>query len=175
MGIHIEKIYWTFFHEQDVRFLLVATERGLCYTAVVDKELDKFKAWVMKKYRQAELIEDAERLQPYYDEFARFMCGEQQGIACPLDIKGTAFQEQVWEALKEIPYGEVVSYQYIAQRIGRKAAVRAVGGAIGANPVLIVIPCHRVIGKNGTLTGFSSGIEMKKRLLALENKHAALK
>lgn len=171
----MENIYWTFFHEGDARFLIAATEHGLCYSGVVDDELTKFKAWTTKKFKQAQLIEDATRMQPYYNEFARFMRGEQQGFTFSIDIneRGTVFQQQVWSALRHIPYGEVVSYQDIAQRVGKPVAVRAVGGAIGANPLMIVIPCHRVIGKNGKLTGFNSGLAMKERLLAVEKKHAA--
>ncbi|MER2191906.1 MAG: methylated-DNA--[protein]-cysteine S-methyltransferase [Solibacillus sp.] len=170
----MEKIYWTFFQDGQVRFLLAATARGLCFTGALNKELDELVTWAQKKYKQVELIEDASRLQPYYDEFSRFMRGECRDLACPLDVKGTAFQQQVWDALRDIPYGEVVSYQWIANGIGRPTAVRAVGGAIGANPVMIVIPCHRVIGKNGALTGFRGGIPMKELLLALEKGKAAL-
>lgn len=169
----MENIYWTLFQEGEARFLLAATERGLCYSAVVDEELQPFKKWVTKHYKHVQLIEDAQVLLPYIEQFTRFMRGEQQQFTFALELKGTAFQQQVWAALAEIPYGDVVSYQHIAEQIGNAKAVRAVGGAIGANPVMIVIPCHRVIGKNGTLTGFSSGLAMKELLLALEKRHAA--
>src|SRR5690606_20705914 len=88
---------------------------------------------------------------------------------CPLDLRGTTFQQRVWDALKTIPYGKTVSYLDIAVSVGNRAAVRAVGGAIGKNPVMIVVPCHRVIGSNGKLTGFSAGgIGMKEKLLSHE-------
>jgi methylated-DNA-[protein]-cysteine S-methyltransferase len=82
--------------------------------------------------------------------------------------KGTAFQEAVWRSLCKIPYGETVTYAQIASEIGRPKAVRAVGAAVGANPLMIVIPCHRVIGKDRTLTGFGGGLDLKTRLLAIE-------
>jgi len=87
----------------------------------------------------------------------------------PLAPVGTAFQLSVWEALKAIPYGEVASYGEIARAIGNPKAVRAVGGANARNPIPIIIPCHRVIGSDGSLTGFGGGLETKRRLLDLES------
>ncbi len=87
----------------------------------------------------------------------------------PLDLSGfTSFQQQVWHAMDSIPYGEVRSYQWIADQIGNSGAVRAVGQAVGRNPVPLVLPCHRVVASDGSLGGFSCGIEWKKKLLALE-------
>jgi methylated-DNA-[protein]-cysteine S-methyltransferase len=86
----------------------------------------------------------------------------------PLAARGTTFQQSVWSALAEIPYGELRSYRDIAQTIGNPAAVRAVGAANGRNPLPIVVPCHRVIGSNGTLTGFAGGLKTKEFLLQLE-------
>ncbi|MCB1052834.1 MAG: methylated-DNA--[protein]-cysteine S-methyltransferase [Acidobacteria bacterium] len=86
----------------------------------------------------------------------------------PLEPQGTDFQKQVWRALQHIPYGKTVSYGHLAASIDRPKAVRAVGAANGANPIPIIIPCHRVIGSNGTLTGFGGGLPIKARLLELE-------
>jgi methylated-DNA-[protein]-cysteine S-methyltransferase len=86
----------------------------------------------------------------------------------PLDMQGTDFQKRVWRQLEEIPYGETRSYRQIAIAVGTPQAVRAVGAANGANPVPIVVPCHRVIGSSGKLTGYGGGLPLKKRLLALE-------
>lgn len=102
-----------------------------------------------------------DQLQEYFD-------GTRQEFDLPLDPRGTAFQRAVWRELTRIPYGETISYGELARRIGQPEASRAVGAANGANPIPIVIPCHRVIGANGSLTGFGGGIETKKRLLALE-------
>jgi methylated-DNA-[protein]-cysteine S-methyltransferase len=88
----------------------------------------------------------------------------------PVATAGTAFQQEVWQALRHIPCGETISYGTLAQRIGRPAAVRAVGLANGANPISIVVPCHRVIGANGTLTGYGGGLERKRWLLAHEQR-----
>jgi methylated-DNA-[protein]-cysteine S-methyltransferase len=88
-----------------------------------------------------------------------------------MDLKGTAFQKAVWAELAKIPYGQTISYGELALRIGNPKASRAVGMANGKNPIPIIIPCHRVIGKNGSLTGFGGGLDVKQILLDLEKKH----
>ena len=103
-----------------------------------------------------------EQLQAYFERrLTRF--------DLPLAPEGTPFQLAVWQALLEIPYGELVSYKDIAEAVGRPKAVRAVGGANGKNPIPIIVPCHRVVGSNGSLTGFGGGLDTKKRLIALES------
>lgn len=106
------------------------------------------------------------------DEAARqlddYFTGIRTSFDLPLDLVGTAFQLQAWQALAEIPYGTTVSYAQQAARIGRPAAVRAVGAANGRNPVPIVLPCHRIVGSDGSLTGFGGGLALKRRLLDLE-------
>jgi O-6-methylguanine DNA methyltransferase len=103
------------------------------------------------------------------EQLDAYLRGERKGFTVPLDLRGTAFQLRVWEALRQIPYGEVRSYGEVAAAIERPAAVRAVGAANGANPVPVVVPCHRVIGHDGRLVGFGAGIDWKLRLLAIEN------
>jgi O-6-methylguanine DNA methyltransferase len=102
-------------------------------------------------------------------ELDAYFCGELTAFTIPVDLAGTPFQLSVWRQLRAIPYGEVRSYADVARAIGRPAAVRAVGAANGANPVPIVVPCHRVIGSSGALTGFGGGLDWKRRLLATEN------
>ncbi|WNJ89292.1 methylated-DNA--[protein]-cysteine S-methyltransferase [Bosea sp. 685] len=112
--------------------------------------------------RDASIFIDARaQLKAYFE-------GRLSRFDLPLDPRGTPFQMDVWRALTDIPPGETISYGELARRIGRPTASRAVGAANGANPLPIVIPCHRVIGSNGALTGFGGGIETKKWLLALE-------
>ncbi len=98
--------------------------------------------------------------------------GERRHFELPLAPQGTPFQQQVWHALEGIPFGETVSYLELAQRLGNRDAVRAVAAANGRNPLPIVIPCHRVIGSDGSLTGFAGGIHLKAELLALETRGA---
>jgi len=102
------------------------------------------------------------------DQLCAYFAGEIQEFNLPLNPVGTTFQKKVWDELRKIPYGETISYGEQARRVGNFRASRAVGAANGRNPLPIVIPCHRVIGKNGSLTGFGGGIEVKQNLLALE-------
>ncbi|MFJ4521180.1 methylated-DNA--[protein]-cysteine S-methyltransferase [Streptomyces sp. NPDC088810] len=103
------------------------------------------------------------------EQLTAYFAGDLKEFRLPLRATGTAFRQRVWAALDEVPYGATVTYGEIAARIGApRAAVRAVGGAIGANPLLILRPCHRVIGANGSMTGYAGGLERKVRLLTLE-------
>ena len=106
------------------------------------------------------------------DGLAAYFAGELAALkAIPWTIGGTAFQRQMWNALAEIPLGETTTYARLAERLGRPAAVRAVGAANGANPIAVVVPCHRVIGSGGALTGYGGGVERKRWLLAHEGAH----
>jgi len=100
--------------------------------------------------------------------------GELEEFDVPLAMEGTEFQIRVWNALRTIPYGETISYAQLARRVGNPKAVRAVGLANGSNPIPIIVPCHRVIGSDGSLTGFGGGLSTKKKLLELENKQMSL-
>jgi methylated-DNA-[protein]-cysteine S-methyltransferase len=102
------------------------------------------------------------------EQLRSYFIGGLQSFEVPLAPDGTPFQLKVWEALRSIPYGETISYRELAIRIGHPKAVRAVGGANGRNPIPVIIPCHRVIGSDGALAGFSGGIGIKKKLLGIE-------
>jgi methylated-DNA-[protein]-cysteine S-methyltransferase len=104
-------------------------------------------------------------------QLAEYFAGERRNFDLPLNLSGTDFQVSVLRALLDIPYGETVSYGEIAKRIGKPRAVRAVGAANGRNPIPIVVPCHRVIGSSGDLTGFGGGLDTKEALLRLEAEH----
>jgi len=108
------------------------------------------------------------------DEIHEYLRGDRREFTVPLDIRGTPFQRSVWDALLEIPYGETVAYADIAIRLGKPTALRAVGQAVGANAIPIVIPCHRVVGKDGHLVGFGGGLPLKERLLYLERGSLSL-
>ncbi len=108
------------------------------------------------------------RLNEVGEQLRAYLEGELREFTLALDLRGTAFQTRVWEAVAKIPYGTTRSYGAIAELIGRPSEARAVGAANGANPVPIVVPCHRVIGSNGGLTGYGGGIDLKWRLLELE-------
>jgi methylated-DNA-[protein]-cysteine S-methyltransferase len=107
-------------------------------------------------------------------QLREYFSGQRTDFDLPLDPQGTAFQRGVWKRLEEIPYGETISYGELAKRVGNPKASRAVGAANGQNPIPIVIPCHRVIGANGKLTGFGGGLPTKEKLLELEKGQLAL-
>ncbi|MBC2378504.1 methylated-DNA--[protein]-cysteine S-methyltransferase [Listeria welshimeri] len=143
-----------------IRFLnkeiyFMASEKGLTYIGVDKKQI-----------QHATL--DPKQMMKYKEEIVAYLNGELNEFSLATDVNGTALQLEVFAVLKTIPYGETRTYTEIAAQIKRPKAVRAVGAAIGKNPVLIVIPCHRVIGKNGKLTGYRDGLELKEALLALE-------
>jgi methylated-DNA-[protein]-cysteine S-methyltransferase len=103
-----------------------------------------------------------------------YFAGQRRGFELQLDLAGTPFQQRVWEALRAIPYGTTISYGELARTIGRSDRVRAVGAAVGRTPVPIIVPCHRVIGADGSLTGYGGGLERKRALLALEGASAGV-
>ena len=103
-------------------------------------------------------------------QLEEYFAGERKTFDVPLDLWGTPFQQEVWKALLQIPYGETRSYQDIAQSVGNPKAVRAVGGANGRNPVPVIVPCHRVIRSDGNLGGYGGGLDIKRDLLDLENR-----
>ncbi len=107
-------------------------------------------------------------------QLIEYLNGRRMEFTLPLAPEGTQFQKKVWRALQEIPYGETRSYQQVAQAIGNPKACRAVGMANHRNPILLVIPCHRVIGANGSLVGYGGGLPLKEELLRLEAEHSAL-
>lgn len=107
------------------------------------------------------LVETERQLREYFD-------GKRKMFSIALDMRGTRFQKDVWEALRAIPFGETRSYGQLAKQLGNPRATRAVGAANGRNPVSIIVPCHRVIGSSGNLTGFAGGLEIKAHLLSLE-------
>jgi methylated-DNA-[protein]-cysteine S-methyltransferase len=108
--------------------------------------------------------------QPVITQLTQYFTGQRKSFDLELAMRGTEFQLAVWNELLRIPYGDTISYAELARRIGRPAAVRAVGAANGANPIPVIVPCHRVIGANGSLTGYGGGIERKQWLLALEGR-----
>lgn len=144
------------------RLTLIASEKGLAAVLWENDDPDRVHAKAIIEDNNNPFLLEAERqLQEYFE-------GKRNSFSLPLDMTGTAFQKQVWQALATIPYGETRNYTQIAEQIGNPKAVRAVGTANGKNPISIILPCHRVIGASGHLTGFAGGLETKARLLSLE-------
>ena len=166
----VRTLYWSSVSSPRGACVMLGTEDGICWLGTPGAALDTGLSWIRRKMEVASVSEDAsiEPLRQAADELERYFAGERVQFACPLDLHGTPFQLQVWHALTRIPYGETRSYAEIAREIGHPSAVRAVGAANGANPVAIIVPCHRVIGSNGALTGYGGGLPTKAWLLALE-------
>lgn len=125
-----------------------------------------------RRVRLADLVNDPAHhmLLRTEKELNEYFSGQRKAFTVPLDMRGTRFQKQVWEALLGIPYGETRTYGQLANQLGNPNATRAVGAANGRNPIAIVVPCHRVIGFNGKLTGFAGGLDAKAHLLKLEEQ-----
>lgn len=119
-------------------------------------------------------VEDRRAFAEALEQLDGYFAGKRRTFELKLAPRGTEFQRRVWQALAEIPYGETTTYAAIARAIGKPRAVRAVGAANGKNPLSIVVPCHRVIGNDGTLTGYAGGLPSKRRLLDLEARQRAL-
>jgi O-6-methylguanine DNA methyltransferase len=165
-----ETLYWSSIASAQGVCTVIATEKGVCWMGTPGTSRERGLAWLERRIQIAQTVE-AEAVEPLrqaMDQLRRYFAGEQVQFSCPLDLRGTAFQVAVWEELYRIPYGQTRTYAQIAERVGRPQAVRAVGAANGANPVAVIVPCHRVIGSNGTLTGYGGGLPMKHWLLALE-------
>ncbi len=128
------------------------------------------------RVRLSELTEDVKHpvLVKTEEQLREYFQGQRRKFTVPLDMRGTPFQKQVWEALLAIPFGETRSYGQLAKQLGNPDATRAVGAANGRNPVAIIAPCHRVIGSSGKLTGFAGGLEAKAHLLSLEGRDEKL-
>src|ERR1700734_687738 len=144
------------------RMLLAANERGL--------RSINFAASKRAERPQADWREDSALFSETLGHLGAYCEGELREFDLPLAPEGTEFQRRVWESLRAIPYGETISYGQLASRLGNPKASRAVGLANGSNPIPIIIPCHRVIGSDGDLTGFGGGLPVKKKLLALESR-----
>jgi len=149
-------------------FGALVTPRGLARLSFPGESLDACRAFARRWWPQAPLVSDDGRLQPVRSQLAAYFRGELRDFSLALDMQGTPFQQQVWAALQQVPFGQTCSYAAIAQAIGRPTAVRAVGRANGANPVPIVVPCHRIIGSSGQLVGYAGGLGIKRQLLELE-------
>jgi AraC family transcriptional regulator of adaptative response/methylated-DNA-[protein]-cysteine methyltransferase len=149
-------------------WLLVAhTAKGICAVRLGDNPAG-LASGLSSEYPRGEVTRDDAALRPVVEQVVRLATGEAPHGDLPLDIRATAFQRRVWEALRQIPRGEVRTYGEIARAIGQPEAVRAVGRACGANPVALAIPCHRVVAADGGLGGYRWGIERKRRLLEAE-------
>jgi AraC family transcriptional regulator, regulatory protein of adaptative response / methylated-DNA-[protein]-cysteine methyltransferase len=147
--------------------LVAATDRGVCSVMLGDKPT-ALERLLRQQFSAAKVVEDATGMTEQVTAILSTMTEHPAAVDIPLDVRATAFQARVWQALREIPHGETRSYTEVARAVGQPSAVRAVARACATNPVAIAVPCHRVIGSNGSLSGYRWGIERKKKLLSME-------
>ena len=151
------------------RVLLAGTDRGVCWLNFADTDAEA-ESHLAAEFPNATLERDDSTLAAWLADVVRHLAGTQPHLDLPLDVRATAFQRRVWEALRAIPYGQTRTYQQVAESIGEPTAARAVARACATNPASVVIPCHRVVGTDGKMHGYRWGVRRKKRLLETERK-----
>ncbi|HIF94458.1 MAG: methylated-DNA--[protein]-cysteine S-methyltransferase [Myxococcales bacterium] len=151
---------------------IVSSEKGLVYIELPNESGRGFEGWKKTHAHDAKVLDRRAAHDGVIDQLMEFMSGERCEFTMDLDMRATDFQLAVYQQVGKIGYGETVSYSDIANAIDKPKAVRAVGAANGANPIPLVIPCHRVIARGGALQGYAGGLELKARLLAMESGHS---
>jgi O-6-methylguanine DNA methyltransferase len=146
---------------------LVSTASGLAAIGLGD-ELDRHEHWIARTFPEAHTLSGTKVHREIARQIAEYFDGRRRVFDLPLDLRGSAFQKSVWAKVASIPYGKTASYSEIAHLVGRPRAFRAVGAANGANPIPLVIPCHRVLGADGSLIGYGGGLDKKRWLLIHE-------
>ena len=150
---------------------IASTQVGLRRIALSSGRAVEFLGWLSEHARPGDPREGANVMGVAVSQLREYLSGSRRTFDLPLDVRGTTFQKAVWSQVLRIPYGATATYGDIAQLVGKPKASRAVGGAVGANPLPIVIPCHRVVGVHGRLTGFGAGLDVKETLLRLEGSY----
>ena len=160
-------LYWSLFSYEDWKMYIAATNNGLCFVGSQNQPFEELVKWANHYFPGNDLIQDDEKLQPFADEFVEYFQGKINRFTIPIFYHGTPFQEAVWKALCDIPYGQTRSYSDIAQQIQNRLQFGPLGGLLSEpNPHYCSMPsCYR---KNGSLTGYRGGMEMKTQLLELE-------
>lgn len=166
----MEKLTYTRMKSPLGTLTLIASRKGLFTVFLPKKGKGIPEDWLRGRLHGLGLVRDDRGMAGTTRQIWEYFAGKRKAFSIRLDLRGTEFQKKVWKALSAIPYGRTETYGSIARRIGRPGASRAVGAACGANPAAIVVPCHRVIGSGGRLTGFAGGIAMKKKLLEMEKR-----
>jgi O-6-methylguanine DNA methyltransferase len=152
---------------------IATSARGLAYLELPHASGRGLRGWLRRFAPDAECVEAYAPARAAIAQLTEYLEGKRREFDLALDLRGTAFQRAVWQVMLAIPYGESRSYGDVARAVGRPRALRAVGAASGANPVALVVPCHRVVAAAGRLGGYGGGRELKARLLAMERSRAA--
>lgn len=162
------KVYCTSFDSRIGRIYVASTEKGACKISVPRESRKDFFSWLKEHFDPETVNDNRARNRDVIDQLSRYFNGKLAKFTCPTDLMGTPFQVRVWKELAKIPYGTTITYKHLAKRVLAPKAFQAVGRANGANPLPIIIPCHRVIGSDGSLVGYAYGVKTKEFLLRLE-------
>lgn len=165
MTLYYARLTW-----HQTPFILAASETALCFIGAGKTCEEDLRAFHRRYFVDQVLVEDEVQMATYKRAVEHYLKGNPFPI-CAYQMYGSPFQQKVWQSLVELPFGSIRTYLEIAQSIGRPEAVRAVANAIASNPLLLLIPCHRIIRKDGSLSGYRGGIALKRKLLQLERVH----
>jgi O-6-methylguanine DNA methyltransferase len=154
--------YYTSFTISGIHFTVISSPKG------INEIIFNSRSAQVKIKDAVYLQPDDSKLHGIFNQLCEYFKGERKVFNLPVEIEGTDFQKRVWRELEKIPYGKTISYKELALRLGDEKVIRAAAGANGANPLSIIIPCHRVIGSDGSLIGYGGGLEIKAKLLELE-------
>jgi len=161
-------VYCTSFDSKIGLIYIGSTDNGVCKISVPRQTKKDFFRWLRENFDDSDVVDNKSRNKEVIDQLTRYFNGKLAKFNCPTDLIGTPFQTRVWKELTKISYGTTISYKQLAKRLGTSRGFQAVGRANAANPIPIIVPCHRVIGADGSLVGYSSGIKTKEFLLKLE-------
>jgi methylated-DNA-[protein]-cysteine S-methyltransferase len=161
-------VYCTSFESKVGLIYVASTEKGVCKVSVPRQTKRDFFGWLRENFADSEVMDNKSRNKEVIDQLTRYFNGKLAKFTVSVDMRGTPFQLRVWKELSRIPYGTTISYKQLAKRLGTSRGFQAVGRANAGNPVPIIIPCHRVLGADGSLVGYASGVKTKEFLLKLE-------
>ena len=162
------KVYCTSFDSRIGHIYVASTDQGVCKISVPRETRKDFFSWLENQFALDAVVDNKSRNKEVIDQISRYFNGKLAKFTCSLHLFGTPFQTRVWKELGRVPYGTTITYGQLAKRVGVPKGFQAMGRATSANPVPIIIPCHRVVGSDGSLVGYSAGIKTKEFLLRLE-------
>jgi methylated-DNA-[protein]-cysteine S-methyltransferase len=161
-------VYCTSFDSKIGLIYIASSENGVCKISLPRESKKDFLAWLHKNFSDGEVRENKSRNKEVIEQLTRYFNGRLAKFSCDIDLIGTPFQKRIWRELSKIAYGSTITYKQLAKRVGTSKGFQAVGRANAANPVPIIIPCHRVLGTDGSFVGYGAGIKTKEFLLKLE-------
>ena len=161
-------VYCTSFESKIGLIYVASTDEGVCKICLPRQTKRDFLRWLREHFDDSEVTDNKSRNRDVIDQLTRYFNGKLARFTVNTDMIGTPFQIRVWKELARIPYGNTITYKHLAKRLGTSRGFQAIGRANAANPIPIIVPCHRVLGTNGSLVGYSSGVKTKEFLLKLE-------